>query len=283
MQQEVLKKGLDYQPDYDISEEEAHALCSEFLASQEHKPSEKFGCYILQGTDRFSDLARFVESTVFYDTFQNTPEVMAKEYGPYEPASRFYLVIDQEAKIPVGVMRAIENSSAGLKSLNDLEKTPLGITKEQIYDRFHIDPEKCIDVGTLAVLPEYRGRKANYIPTLLLYRTLYVDALADPRFDHAITIIDERAERGLRTLKLPFKPIDERSFSYLDSPKSRVLYGVTKDFFPTVIYWQHKYAHEAITNDDGVKHMLAAMLDALASGKNIDQMLAHTRRFPDKQ
>jgi hypothetical protein len=273
---ETLRGLEDFQPRYNLSREEAGELCSDFLREQENIPNEQFGCYIIENSGRFSNLGRFVESNVFLKTFGNTPELMEQEYGPYENASKFFVVIDQESKIPVGVMRVIENSEAGLKSLNDLKNTPLKLSEDEVLKRYDINPDKCVDVATLAILPEYRAKVRNILPSLLLYRTLYTECLDNPKFDHVVTVIDEKAEKNLNRLSFPFKPIDERYFSYLDSKKSRALFGINAEFYPSVVKRQRELEAKLATKEGGssLDAIYAWALDNLANGTEIDGMLA---------
>lgn len=263
---------------FDLSKEQAHKLCSEYLAGRESIPAAKFGCYIFSGKDPGSNLGRFVEGRVFMDAFDNTPEIMRAEYDRYDDASTFFVIIDHEAKLPVGVMRVIENSEQGLKSFNDLEHSELQISTAKLFQELRINPDKCADIATLAVLSEYRGQEANYIPSLLLYRTLYITTLDNPRFDHAVTIIDRKAERNLQTLRLPFKPIDQRYFSYLDSPQSRALYAVNEEFYPTVEQSRKALLEKAATDESGMSFWLATALDGLANGTGLDEMLAFDKQ-----
>jgi len=260
-------------PSYEITQEEAHKLCVDFLASCEWKPDTKFGCYLISGKDPYSQLGRYIESEVFNETFKNSPEIMAREYGPYEPVSLFFVIIDQETEMPVGVMRIIKNSEAGLKSLVDLKDTPLALMEKDIYAKFGINPDRCADIATIAILPNYRGAQENYLPSTLLYRSFYLGILNNLQFDHVVTVIDKKAEHNLNILKFPFRTLDERYFSYLDSPESHALYGVNKEFYPTVMQWQKKYAEEASLNGSEIKALLAAMQDAVANGTGIDEMI----------
>jgi hypothetical protein len=229
---------------------------------------------VLDGEDDFSNLGRYVESSVFMGAFGNTPELMAKEYGPYEEASELFTVIDHDTEMPIGVLRTIRNSAAGLKSLKDLEHTPLQLDAEQVCRDLGINPGRCIDVGTLAIQPEFRARVGNILPSLLLYRTLYLRYLSNPDFDHVITIIDKSAEKNLYRLSFPFKPIDERYFSYLDSPESRALYAVNSEFYPAVEHRKEELLEQAQEEGAGsAKVWLATALDGLANGTHIDQML----------
>lgn len=258
---------------YDLSIEEAQALCGEFLAGQENLPKSNLVCFSLDGTDKFANMGRFVESTVFMETFGNTPEMMHQEYGPYEEASDLFVVVDVESSLPIGALRVIKNSSSGLKSLNDLERSEMNLKPDDVCERLAIEPDKCVDVGTLAVLPEFRARAGNILPSLLLYRSLYAKYLSDPQYDHVVTIIDRRAERNLYRLSFPFRPIDGRYFSYLDSPESRALYGVNSEFYPAVNGRRLELLNEIAESESIEKEWKSAMLDGLANGTGLDEMI----------
>lgn len=260
-------------PRYDLSFEEAQALCGDFLRTQETLPKSSLACFSLDGNNPYANLGRFVESTVFLQTFGNTPQMMETEYGPYEAASDIFVVVDLELALPIGALRVIKNSSGGLKTLNDLERTPLGLNQAEVCNQLDIDPERCVDVGTLAVLPEFRARGGNVLPSLLLYRSLYAKYLSDPNYDNVVTMIDRRAERNLYRLSFPFRPIDERYFSYLDSPASRALYGVNREFYPAVNGRRLELEQECAESESLEKEWKAAMLDGLANGTNLDEMI----------
>jgi hypothetical protein len=275
LHQEARFEKPDSRPRYDLSPGDAHRLCHDFLVSAEHKPQNQFGCYAIEGFNNYSNLGRFVESSVFLDAFGNTPEIMAQEYGPYENASEFLVVMDHDTEMPVGVLRTIKDSDAGLKSLNDLKDTPLQLDAGKVCEELKIVPDRCIDVGTLAIQPEFRARVGNILPSLLLYRSLYVRYLNNPDYDHVVTIIDKDAEKNLNRLSFPFKPIDERYFSYLDSKQSRALYGINKAFYASVEQRKQELLDEA--EKEGVsssKMWMATALDGLANGTHLDEMLA---------
>lgn len=261
------------EPRYDFGHEQIHDLSKEFLETRELKPDSQFGCYAIDGSNKYSNLGRYVESTVFLDAFGNTPNLMANEYGPYENSSEFFVVMDHESEMPVGVLRTIRNSEAGLKSLNDLKETPLQLDAGEICDKYDIDPNRCIDVGTLAIIPEFRTRVGNILPSLLLYRTLYLRYLNNPAFDHVVTIIDKKAEKNLYRLGFPFKPIDERYFTYIDSTESRALYGVNNEFYPSVEKHRKELLEESEKDGGSIKGFYAEGLDGLAHGTHIDAML----------
>jgi hypothetical protein len=260
---------------YDPSPEDTKRMCEEFLSSLEHGIEGRFGCFLLPGNDAFSNLGRAVESKVFEETFSNGPEIMEREYGPYDQNSVFFVGIDQEAGIPIASMRVILPSENGLKTLNDLQFTPLELTPEDVYGAYNINPAECLDVATVAVLEDYRGDEADNFPSLLMYRSLYAHFIANPRFSHAVTIMDVGAKKSIDKYMIPFKPIlDTEPFSYLDSPKSAALIGQTSEFYPQVRYWQQKFDKEGQAEQDRRKQSLAGVMKMLMDGDFIDSLLA---------
>jgi len=105
-------------------------LTAEFPASTD-STFNRYSCYGLDGTNQFSNLARSVEVTVFQEQFGNSPSDMNEGYNPFETASGFFLVVDQQEGLPVGALRYIKNSDAGMKTLNDTE-SHFGISVDTI-------------------------------------------------------------------------------------------------------------------------------------------------------
>jgi len=238
--QHNLYPGGRVSPSYELSRAEVGELCRDFLTGHE-KPVGRLGSYVISPDTIYSNLGRSVESAVFDESFRNTPDIMASEYGPYESASTFFVVIDHEQEMPVGTMRLIANSDAGLKSLVDLPRTPLGIVAEDVYQAYAINPDRCIDVSTLALLPEYR-RQEDGLSRLLVYRPLYKTVINNPNFDHIVTIVDEQAQRSLWALRFPLRRIfDSQGFPYLGSKQSYAMYAQTSDFKPQMNYWISKF------------------------------------------
>jgi hypothetical protein len=265
-----------WKPAYDLAAEEVRSLCGDFLETPEiDVPEGKFGCYVIGTDSPYSNLGRYVEAKVFDETFSNSAELMEEEYGPYDESSEFYTVIDQEEKMPVGVMRIIKNSEAGLKSLEDLKALGLGFTKEEVLKGYGIDEDACVDVATLAVEQDYRGHKTGYLPSLLMYRTLYNQILSNPDYTHTVNIIDKKAEKSLSTLHFPFAPVfDSDYFSYLDSAESRVLLAQNSLFHPQLTYWVQKMRAENADQQDQMQTALANTIDALINPGFLDPMLS---------
>jgi hypothetical protein len=216
---------------YELHGNLAADLSEQLLTLHPPTSSRRFVCYPLSGTGRFADLGRTVELEVFGETFGNDRAEMEQEYGPYEDASRFFVVMDQRRRRPAGVLRVIGNSAVGLKTLRDIAGEPLRISQAEVQARHAVaDLDRCWDVGTLAVRPEYR-RSATRRRTvsLLLYRALFVHALWEG-VEHFVTAMDRHAHRSLLALGVPFVPVcDSEPFDYIGSPCT-ALHGYVPEF-----------------------------------------------------
>lgn len=197
----------------------------ELMAEWPLLTDDRYGCYLIPGSSRHSDLARGIESSVFQHFFGNDPSVMSAEYGPYEDASLFLFVVDQEQERPAGTMRLIRNSERGFKTLNDIERPPLSIPLARVTDCHRIDKlDKVWDIATVAVLKEYRGKASNHLVSTLLYGAMFAEAQR-VGVDHFVAIMDEHVFSQLTGLAVPFVPIAKSPpFDYLGSQSSRAGY-----------------------------------------------------------
>jgi hypothetical protein len=196
----------------------------------------RFGCYLIADSSPYSDLARGVESCVFQQFFGNEPSLLAAEYGPYEDSSSFFLVVDRERCQAAGALRVIQNSDRGLKTLNDIAGPPLSISLEKVIHHHAIeDLDKCWDVGTVAVLKEYRGRSSGHLVSSLLYGLLRAGA-CNAGMEHMIAVLDTHAyQQIVDLLGVPFVPIaDSKPFEYLGSQSSIAVYAPTEQIGPCV-------------------------------------------------
>jgi hypothetical protein len=255
---------------YDLTKKQIKFLCLDFLASKKQRPQSRFGCYLLVGSDKFSDLARYVETRVFDETFQNNHIVMLKEYGPYDVSSIFFVVIDHLKRMPIGAMRIILPSKVGLKTLVDLESSPLMIKPMQFYEAYKIKESQCVDLATIAVDKDYRGRTHSYLPSLLLYRSLYLWILQDQQYERVVAIIDQKPYRLLLKLGMPFKTImGSDSFSYLNSSVSFAVQAKTSDFLPSVSARANRYLlSPRLTNQ-----YMRRLMRRLINGRGLDDMI----------
>ena len=198
------------------------------------QPPQPFGVYAFATHDPESELARHVEREVFYEFFQNTPELLAAEYGPYEDSTLFLCVLDHRRRLPAGVIRLVLPSRAGLKSLDDVEAV-WGHRLDDVLERtgMSFETDRVWDVATLAVDAEYRGRATDGLVSLALYQAVRQLALRC----HArwvVTILD------LVVLNLIQEATSNafESFSgveplrYLDSPASLPVFCDLDAYFP---------------------------------------------------
>lgn len=222
---------------YDLSSGEITALTEKLIASKPSATDDRVVCYRVSGRSQFSDIGRAVERRVFHDAFPgNDAAFMTKEYGPYERASFFFLSVDRAKKTPIGTLRIIRNSPAGLKTLNDLARpgSPVQLTAADVQRYHQIDTfDNVWDIGTFAILNEYRRSGAS--ASLQLYRGLYATALEEG-IDHLIAIFDKLPFLALTEyLSIPVVPLCGTDYlSYLGSAESRAIYGHIPGFEPVV-------------------------------------------------
>lgn len=216
---------------YLLSADEMHHRVSELLKDQPPKVDNLVVCYQLEG-DSMNDVARTVERIVFEKRFGNDASQMNDLYGPYEDASMFFLAVDQASAQPVGALRVIGNSDAGLMTLNTLpsEATNTPIDKIRAYhDMDSLDD--CWDIGTVAVLPEYR--RSGQSASVLLYRAMTLSAIQHD-IKHIVSVIDEKPlETMVKYLGISFEPLHTtKPFSYEGSDVSVAVHGYVPDLIP---------------------------------------------------
>ncbi|HEY5026465.1 MAG TPA: hypothetical protein VII76_15925 [Acidimicrobiales bacterium] len=198
------------------------ALCRLAGAVTAPGTTAPLGVYLFRATDSASELARHVERVVFMETFGNTPELLAKEYAPYEESSIFLCVVDHLRRVPAGTMRIVVPSVAGFKTLDDAapvwgEPVPAMAARTGI----EIDLTRTWDIATLAVAPEYRGKATMGLVSMGLYQAL---AMASTRCGVAwlLAILDVPVFRMIRwRLRMPMAGfIGVGARPYLGSPAS---------------------------------------------------------------
>lgn len=194
--------------------------------------TDRFGCYLIYDSSPYSDIARSMECSVFQEFFGNDAEVMSEEYARYEESSKFLVIADRKRRRPAGVLRIIGNSEQGLKTLNDIQRPPLEIPIRKALRHHRIDDlDRCWDIGTLAVLPEYRSR--DHLVSSLLYGLVYREGRRCG-IEHGVAILDDHAFRQLtQVFAFPFVPLaDSEPFEYLGAVNSRACYLRTADIEP---------------------------------------------------
>lgn len=209
----------------DLELEEIRDRCSRLVA-EAGDPTEPFGLYVFAASSPDSEIARYVERSVFAEWFGNTDETIAEEYGPYEDATVFICIIDHHRKLPAGEMRFITPSSAGIKTVHDMERV-WNVDLESLAREhdLHFDEDGMLDITTIAVMPEYRGNAADGLISLALLAGMCV-LLRGWSTRWAVSIMDlvalDRIEQLSGGRYGRFPGVAPRR--YLDSPASLPIY-----------------------------------------------------------
>ncbi len=228
-----------WEPRYELEDTDVDRLYQDLVA--EYGQSEQgVDCYIISGNDERSNLGRVVEKQVFDQKFQNDESVMHAEYGQYEDASLFFIVTYNQK--PVGVMRIIQDSPAGFKTLNDISaERPADahpeaprVDIEQLKEAYGMqDTSKVWDIATIAI-NRYSRDPENYT-SVLLRRVLFMLA-HEQGIEHWMSIIEQKEYNNLQAIGTPFEPMPGTGiFEYLGAVYSNALYCHVPDVAPSMI------------------------------------------------
>ncbi|HSH61858.1 MAG TPA: hypothetical protein VK988_19865 [Acidimicrobiales bacterium] len=158
----------------DLVEAELRALSRSVIDRDAGQP---FGVYAGSAAEPIAAVGREVERIVFGQAFDNSPALLAAEYGRYDEASLFFCVLDHRRGLPAGMMRVIRPSPAGLKSVHDLERLWGHRAGEALPGTgAPLALDRLWDLATLAVMPEYRGRGTSGLVSLALYQAVCTSA-----------------------------------------------------------------------------------------------------------
>ena len=164
--------------------------------------------------------ARAVEAHVFMQAFGNTPDVMVREYGPYEERSRFVTVMDDADGSALGTARLIVAGAAPVKTLLDVAGDPWRLDVANSLAAAGLSGRPVWDVASLAVHPRYRAGSSGAEVSLALCHGIWRYA-RDSAVPGMVTILDDRVLRLVRAMGLPWFPmVGATSRSYLGSPAS---------------------------------------------------------------
>ncbi|SEP10280.1 hypothetical protein [Trujillonella endophytica] len=181
------------------------------------------------------DAARRVEERVFLRAFGNTPEVMEREYGPYDSRSRFIAVIDDADGSALGAARFVLPDDAGeVKTLTDVAGPPWHLSADDVLGAAGLSGRPVWDVATLAVDPRFRTGRAGAELNLALCYAIGRYAL-DCHVPGLVAILDDRVLRLLQFMGLPWEPMaGASSREYLGSPASTPCLFLVDDGTPSV-------------------------------------------------
>ena len=194
------------------------------IARHDVDRSAPYGLYVVGPDDPIAMHGRLLERAVFFEAFGNTPELLAEEYGRYESSSVWAVVVDHITCQPAGCIRFVCDGAGDLKSLTDIGREPWSEDVADVLERnglADLDLSTTLDVATLAVAPEYRGRGKSSIISLALYQAVCRLSVA-ASMTHFIAILDHRVFQLVqRRTGSPFVLYDGvEPKRYLDSPLS---------------------------------------------------------------
>lgn len=222
--------------DLDLVHEELRELATPVIEAAGN-PTEPFGVYVFGADEPESELARYVERTVFDETFGNPADLLNAEYEPYEASTVFYTVLDHRRRLPAGMMRIILPSPLGLKTfqvMRDVWGADIDATLERTGRDWDLD--LAWDVTTLAVAGEYRGKSTDGLISLGLYQTLVRSAF-EGGGRYFVTILDMKPLELIQTFThnafYEFDGLTPRS--YLDSPLSIPMYTDLPEWEPRML------------------------------------------------
>jgi hypothetical protein len=190
------------------------------LAARDARPTTPYGRYLIRSCDPAAELARAVEREVFAEFFGNTPELLAREYDPFEAGSTFLVVLDHETHRPAGACRLIEPSTVGNKTVDDVERVwarPSHHTQRLARSAW--------DVATLAVSKDYRGPRTDGLISAALFQGItMVMASNGVRWVTATLdlVVLDLVQHQCGNPFVAFPGTEPRS--YLDSPLSLPVY-----------------------------------------------------------
>jgi hypothetical protein len=168
------------------------------------------------------DAARDCEEEVFLSAFGNTREQLDEEYGPYDAQSIFMVVADEEG-YALGSCRIIAPGPAGLKTLNDVARSPWKADGYRAALAAGVDPSAAWDLATLGVRRSARGRHLSVAFALL--HGLAVSTRVN-EIPSATAILDRQIRRILNSADyiMPALP-GMAAAPYLGSPESVPVYA----------------------------------------------------------
>jgi hypothetical protein len=144
--------------------------------------------------------ARDCEAEVFLRAYGNTREEIADEYGPYEDASAFVALTDERGDV-VAETRLIAPSAAGLKTLNDMGRSPWKLDGYRSARAAGLDLSLTWDVATVGVRTDAIRGTGLKAAVAMYFAIVAATRANDLRW--IVMIMDERARRLLNSIALP--------------------------------------------------------------------------------
>jgi hypothetical protein len=195
---------------------------------------------------------------VFEEHFGNSPDLLDAEYGPYERACWFLVVVDHDGLTPAGMCRMIAPSPAGSKTVHDAG------TVWQVDLAANPDLRRLLaggatwDVATLAVAPGYRRRDADSLVSAALLQGIVMLATANGCAAVTATLDCAVLDLVQSHCGRPFAPFPGATpRRYLDSPASLPVW-VDRHRFERDLARRDPGTHAFLFRGEGLETMVSA-------------------------
>ena len=132
-------------------------------------------------------------------------------YTPYDSNSIFNAILLEQQII--GVMRVIYPDDRGFGSFKTINDFP-----ESLCNLESVRPENIVEIGTLAILPQFRGKKLAF----LLYHQV-----VKQNHDYWLASVDAQLLKSFQKFGFIFEPIGPTKF-YMGSPTTPVIFYIGK-------------------------------------------------------
>jgi hypothetical protein len=170
--------------------------------------------------------AQACEEDVFAARYGNSAAQMAEEYGPYDAASVFVAVADDQNDV-VAAARLIVPNPAGLKTIVDLGRPPWNLDGPRSAEAAGLDLTETWDIASIAV--KNTSVASPKQPGLALWYGIF----AAPRANQAravVAILDTRVRRLMNLMGLLSYPLPATTPGpYLGSAESVPAYGFLQE------------------------------------------------------
>lgn len=297
---------------YDLTDFEINHLTKQLIAQCESSvPNDMpFVCFRIKGTSNFSNIARTIEGRVFTEELCDEPDRMAADFYDYENSSYFFLVVDMAQQMPAGTLRIIEHGESGFMTVNELiehvnpgEKLPQDYNYEDFYTAANeqasklgncdnkISAENTWEVGTIAVLPQYRRSRnssedekiASFVVSGQLYRSLYAGA-RENGIDGFVSMIDPVALQTLRSLGIPFYNLpNTKTLAFEDGSNFEPCFAVVPDFHQSMTeFAKSEYDKAQSENEKNKAKQKMGMIEVLLTGNGLDDMMSFRHNHLDQ-
>ncbi len=167
------------------------------------------------------EAARGCEADVFAATYGNSAALLEEEYGPYDSASVFVVVADDQDGV-VASARVILPNPAGLKTLVDLGRPPWEVDGAASAAAAGLDLSSTWDIATIA------NRAGSWGPGVHPGMALWFGIFMAPRVNDVktlVAVLDNRVRRLVATMGMLVQTLPNTSAApYMGSMASAPIY-----------------------------------------------------------